>query len=297
MTRYAKGLDRLFSLGVQSKRLYHFTVGSNRMTKKELQQAYAKYIKRMRNPTKKELKNGITAYQMNYIKVFDIARGSYAKTGSYYNHFHTALVGENINISKFTARSQYVLNSINSDLNYWGIGWRYKKAIYKYFAKRIAGIYGHDGDYYYLQDVMDLKTYFDVYHNAKFLTWSSPEGYLYNFAPSPKASLCPTHQIPLIRAGFEDMTKEEVEDCMIQFPPDPPTTVILDLSKLMSSPDAITPEEKDFIDISICKNCNNLELNEGDMALKYPYICMRRSKELESNEYNCSLFKENETIQ
>ena len=292
MTRYAKALDRLFSLGVKSKRLYHFTVGSNRMDKKELQSAFAKYVKRMRNPTKKELKDGVLPYKLNYIKVFDIGRGSYAETGRYYNHFHTALVGEGINVSKFTARSIYILKTINSDLNYWGIGWRYKKAMYKYFAKRIAGIYGHEKDYYYMQDIMDLRSYFDVYHNAKFLTWSSPEGYLNKYAPSPRVSICPTHQISLIPSGFEEMTIEEINDCMIPFPPDPPPIAILDFDKLMSMPNAEPLEEPDFLDTAVCKNCDHIDLNDGDMVLKYPYFCMRRHKELDSNGYNCSLFKD-----
>ena len=285
MTRYAKALDRLFSLGVKSNRLYHFTIGSNRMSKKELQSVYAKYIKRMRNPTKKELKAGITPYRMNYIKVFDLTKKGYS-------HFHTALIGENVNVSKFTARSIYVLKNINSDLNYWGIGWRYRKAMYKYFAKRIAGIYGHDGNYYYMQDVMNLRTYFDVYHNAKFLTWSSPSGYLNNNAPSPEPCLCPTHQIPLIPAGFEEMSKEEIADCMIPFPPDPPPPMILDLSRLLSMPDTTNPPKEDYLDIAICKNCKSLDLNDGERVLKYPYFCMRRREELESNNFNCSLFKE-----
>ena len=285
MTRYAKALDRLFSLGIHCKRLYHFTMGSNRMSKKELQSAYAKYVKRMRKPTKTELRNGVIPYKMNYIKVFDIGRGSYEETGKYYNHFHTALVGEGINVSKFTARSLYVLKKINSNLNFWGIGWRYKKAIYKYFAKRVAGIYGHDGNYYYMQDVMDLREYFNVYHNAKFLTWSSPEGYLHNYAPSPEPCLCPTHQIRLIPCGFEEMTKEEIKDCMIQFPPDPPNPIILDFKALMSMPDAVTPEEKSFIDIGICGNCNKFNKNDWNSE------CSLMGGRHTTQGGYCSLFK------
>ena len=225
MTRFAKALEKLYSLGIRSKRGYHFTIGSNLMDKATLQSKLNRYINRMRKPTQTELNNGVKTYKLNYIKVFDISKKNSSVTGKTYNHFHYWVMGEDIPIAKFIARSQYVLKKIDNDINFWGIGWRYKTGIYRYFAKRIAGIFGHEENHYFLKDIMNLKTYLTDFYRSKFLSWSSPEGFLNNYAFSVSGLVCPIHKIPLLPDGFDDVDRVLTG---LDYPPAPPPPKIME---------------------------------------------------------------------
>ena len=208
--RVSRAEDRLYALKVKSKRMYHFTIGSDELSKKELQKYITKYMRIMRYPSKK---SGALAYKLNYIKVFDIGRGSYRKTKRYYLHFHIAIIGEKLPIKAFLARSKAVLKNIHPRLNLWGIGWRPTSSLLHYFACRMAGVLGEKkSGYYYYPNVMGLEEYFQTYYNRRVLTWSSPQGFLITTAPTHRIDCCLAHNEPYMSIGYEDIEVDNVPD-------------------------------------------------------------------------------------
>lgn len=200
-----RAYSRLMNIKINSSRLYHFTIGSNDLSKKQLEKAISKVVHKFR-------KKG---YKLSYIKAFDIGNTNIRKTGKLYLHFHIALLPEKIDIPQFISMIRIYLKKINPFLNFSNIGWRSKENVFSYFAKRDAGIYGHNKTgYYYLKDIYPTQAYLEQYNRRKFLSYSFPFGLIYNNVPSPSPMLCPKCENPLTFAYYEPI--------LSPYPPDPP---------------------------------------------------------------------------
>jgi hypothetical protein len=182
-----------------TRRFYHFTIGSDKLSKKELDNVVTKFIRNMRHGDKR-LNHKRRSYKLNYIKVFDIGQ-----SGKYF-HYHIAILPEfsSAYIPRFMDDSTSVLNRISDNVIFNNIGFRRRVSILDYFAKRSAGILGHKNPgYYYYSDVMPLNSYLDTFYLSKNLTYSLPNGLVYNNVPSFTTFLCEIHNIPLQFYCFE----------------------------------------------------------------------------------------------
>jgi len=178
-------------------RLYHFTIGSNRVSKSELNRVISVYMRRMRLGHKRKHRK---AYSMHYLKVFDIGKKNYETMGLLYLHYHIALLPEfnSGGISEFMETSRSVLQEINPDVVFNNIGFRKSKSIFRYFAQRNAGKLGHKKDhYYYYDNIMTFPTYIKLFYNTKLLTYHLPEWLVYIKGTSLYKCECPIHHLPL----------------------------------------------------------------------------------------------------
>lgn len=140
-----------------------------------------------------------------YVGVFDIGKKNFIKTGKYNKHYHFAFLFEKISAKHITETCRSLIAKINSKILFNNIGWRSKEQVFHYFAKRAAAEYGHSEDLYYLQNLMDLKEYFEKYSNRRFLTFS--KGLLvYKSGKEREGFLCPLCQTPMIYSGSESRT-------------------------------------------------------------------------------------------
>lgn len=164
-----KAKSLLKSYNIKQKRLYHFSVGSNRLLRKQQGKLMSKVWLIMKNKF---------GYNFGYHKVFDISNTNFYKTSLLWNHLHFALlfVGK-FDFRRFILCMKLAIASVNSNLLFNNIGWRSKKSLYSYFAKRNAGQYGHKKTgYYYMEDVMNVEDYLTEHHRGKFLTSYFPVG-------------------------------------------------------------------------------------------------------------------------
>lgn len=171
----------LNSFHYKPRRVFEFVIGSNKQTKKDLEKTISKLIYYLRK----------LGYRMDYLKIFDISKKNYDKTGKYWLHFHILLMPEKLDVRKFMSLCKIKLLRINPKAVYSNAGWRYTLRKYKYVAKRMAGKFGHsDEGYFYLQDLVNPLEYLEYYHNSKFLTWSSPNGLINKTRDSSPQNLC-----------------------------------------------------------------------------------------------------------
>ena len=196
--RISRNLNYLNNLIINSRRLYHFSIGSNRLTIKELSKTITQYVQSMR-------KKG---YKIQYIKVFDINK----KTKNHWFHYHIALLPESklSNINQFMDDSKSYLNKTKALFN--NIGWRSKQNIFSYFAKRQAGQFGHKNQgYYNYPDVMSRLEWLENHLRKKNLTKSTAikSGLIYTInGHNSEPNLCPLCETKLL-FSFNDYNAEQ----------------------------------------------------------------------------------------
>lgn len=174
-------------------RLLHYTLGSSFLSFSQLNKAISKINTRMRKGDKRTNRK---PYKMFYISVFDIGRSSFDKTGLYYLHWHFALIPEfnEKEISVFLKDLKEVCGKVNDKIIVNMIGFRKKKSIFSYFAKRIAGILGHKKDsYFHYNDIMTLLTYLNMLYNRKIVKIHLPDWLVYIPGTSPPEIKCHIH--------------------------------------------------------------------------------------------------------
>jgi hypothetical protein len=204
--RIAKAYHRLSNWNIKSQRLYHFTIGSRYMPKKQLEVHISEYMRRMRYGFASKSKSVYPhkEYKMSYVKVFDI--GTQNTEEGLYFHYHIALIPEaSFDVRMFMQDSKDVLKNINKDVIFNNIGYRTTKGILKYFSKRIAGLYGHKKtNYYNISDFFTFDQYMKTYYKAKVITYSFPVGLIYNIMPCLDGLLCSKCRTPLIFSHYEN---------------------------------------------------------------------------------------------
>ncbi len=208
--RYVRIHDRLKhqTNKVKSPRLYHFTIGSNQLgeslestestltPKQQLDKYLAAFFRNLRRGSKRA---GRPAFKLVYVKVLDVN-----KTG--YWHYHIALLPEtNLrNVDKFMRICKAALRQIDSRLVFNNIGWRSKKQVLSYMAKRGAGILGHHKEgYYYLNDLMSPLDYFKSYYRSKNVSYHLPEWLVNTIVTCPAKSPCPVCKYNMIFHSYE----------------------------------------------------------------------------------------------
>lgn len=179
-----------------------FSIGSNLLTKKELEFVVNKYFVRMRKPQKRKDK-GNKKYKMEYNKVFDVARN---EAGQLFNHFNIIIVNEGyIRYDDFINASRKILNDIDKRVVFSFDKTKSAEDLngkIKYFAMRDAGVLGGHSKgnkeaYYSYEDLMTPLEYFELYHNSKFISVSKKSCLIYIKRHSANQKLCPLCLEPL----------------------------------------------------------------------------------------------------
>lgn len=198
--RIGRAKERLDCIGIKARRLYHFVIGSNDLNKKELELVIGKFFKKLRK-----------SHQAAYIKVFDISKKHLAATGKMWLHYHIALLPEKIDVRGFISLCQCILNQADHRAVFQNIGWRTKDTVYSYFAKRMAGMYGHKKEgYYFLDDFLSMQHFFDIFYRSRSLTKSIPEGLACTIAPVSDPKVCPDCGSRMLFAYYELISEVEV---------------------------------------------------------------------------------------
>lgn len=192
--------EQLTTLQKHTKRVYHFTIGSNELTKKELQNSIIKLFRALRHNNKIRWLNDL---RFANIKAFDISKKNYQKTGKLWLHFHIAIIQEKIIPAMFIPTIKKLLKKISPLAVFNNIGYRSSKNVFSYFAKRCAGIYGHrKPGYYYLSDLITPQKYLDTYKLSKFMTFSLPKRLVNTIRRVPHNNTCPNCSSVMQRIKF-----------------------------------------------------------------------------------------------
>lgn len=211
-TAEIKALKQHRKKELKKKRLYHLAVGSNRgITKQELELDLNKVFSKYRKEGRK----------MYYIKVFDIGRKNATCVDNLFLHYHIALYGETIkrsHVAAFMAGFKKKLHDVNPDLVYRNAGWRPLLSIMHYFGRRIAGIYGHKGSYYYLNDILTLPQFFEMFYNRRVFSSFLPKGLGSKGVPKSLPKLCYICKMPLEFTCYELIDHETNKN--VRKPPD-----------------------------------------------------------------------------
>jgi len=167
-SRYRLVLNRLRLKGVDSKRLYHFVVGSNAMSLKQLRAAFRRLVSGLR----------AKGFKIQHINVPDLTMDQWL-------HLHVALLpepnGKLNQVREFVRACNNIVGRMRLPFVFHNIGWRSKKGIFDYFAKRAAGMLGHLAKGYYgFQDCMTLTKFFSSIYRTKRLA---------SHLPAPKSGL------------------------------------------------------------------------------------------------------------
>lgn len=162
--RIRKNKIRLHNYKIFSKRLIHFEVGFpyvSRLTKqaKKVQEA----VLRALTEEMKRLGTPISA-----LRIFDIAEHE----GSYFLHYHYAQmpVKDYMQFVKNTRRARLkVMEKTGQPLIIHFEGWREKRSLFSYFAKRMSGVYGDvlKNNRFNLADIISIKEYAQDFFNIR----------------------------------------------------------------------------------------------------------------------------------
>lgn len=161
--RYAKALKRLTSYPIKSKRLIHISIGfpkdivpETKSSKKLMEWALTRFHRLVRKK-----------YNWLALRVFDMEQN-----GAYI-HFHYAMIPEVKSLDlRFLRRmiqkaSKGLIKTINVH------GFRSKRGLFKYFAKRVAGLYSHNEgknkEVFFLEDIMSYAQYHELFFNVRSL--------------------------------------------------------------------------------------------------------------------------------
>jgi len=247
--KMATAFHRLNDIKLKTHRYYHITIGSNELTKKELEKEIQKFIRKLR-------KKGYKAY---YIKVFDIGKRNHDTTGKYFNHYHIAFLPEIIEVRKFIFDCRQAIKKSKAVFN--NIGWRSRNSIFWYFARRVAGQYGHKkAGYYYLDEILGLEKYLETFHRAKVLTYSLPKGLVYNTVLSSPVLECPYCKVPLVFRGYLPITPDFWHDDLRQpkhKPKTPPKQVDPDSFNSIRCKECGVYHYEDDMKNGVCRFCND----------------------------------------
>ena len=245
--RIKKNILRLESANVFSSRLIHFEISFPYVA--NLHKEFKNYFEKVQRTFFREMKKLGTP--VNALRIFDLKE----KDGKYFYHFHFAQmpVKDYMLFVKNVRRARAITQlRENMPLVVHFEGWRPKKSLFGYFAKRMAGVYGDEtrGNVQYLADFISADDYANNFYNVR--TYSiigdfprPRRGNVLNVSPVSvkECPYCHSHSIRLV--------PEE----MILDPP-PRTCKKCGLQ--------VWPRDYNF-ELELCKFCAEQETAEGKM--------------------------------
>ena len=163
-SRIRKNKIRLHNYKIYSKRLIHFVVGFPYVPRLHL--GFKKYQEMVLRAFSREMKRLGTP--INALRVFDVRE----KEGHYFMHYHFAQMPVK-DYMHFVANSRRAQDKITEKYKLpfttHFIGWREKRGLFSYFAKRMAGVYGHveDNTRQFLKDMISLREYARGFFNVR----------------------------------------------------------------------------------------------------------------------------------
>lgn len=164
--RYNRSMARLKSYKIKTNRLIHVSIGIPEHTStpsKELKREYEKILVKFHRLARR-------FYKWRALRIFDMEQ-----KGSYH-HFHYAVIPE---------RKSFDLRILRKILRYASSGrlttlsvhgFRSKRILFKYFAKRMSGKYGHKPKEFFLEDIISYEVYHDLFFNVRSLVVICPNG-------------------------------------------------------------------------------------------------------------------------
>lgn len=204
LSKIKRAEERLGRLNIEYRRCFHWELGSNSMSKRELERILPRILGRVPAHQKMLYKG---KYYLPYIKVFDTTRKGY-------NHFHILHFGAPIKSREFIAQLRAIIPKVSNKAVFSVAGWGNTRARYGYLAKRLAGKLGHmkEGHYYY-DDIMSREEWLKTYHNKRFLSWSFPKGKLVPSRLIERPLLCPDCGAVMYRMGYSYIfTQNDIPD-------------------------------------------------------------------------------------
>ena len=157
--RYAKALKRLDCYRIKSTRLIHVSIGypskhtlPSKKQKHDMEKILVKFHKLVRR-----------FYKWRSLRIFDMSQGCS------YQHYHYALLPEK---NQFDVRilRKLIKKASNGKIKTISLhGFRSKRMLFKYFAKRMSGCYGHEKETFFLEDEMSYQLYHDLFFNVRSL--------------------------------------------------------------------------------------------------------------------------------
>jgi hypothetical protein len=167
--RITRAKLRLHNHKIYSKRLLHLEIGFPYTNPSQFRKEKQSQEKQMRVFYKECKKLGI---EIKGLRVFDFME----KQGVYFTHYHHAILPISIaskDYRKFirllqTARTT-TIQKTDRDFIVRCFGWRKKRGLFSYMAKRMAGEYGDSsrGNQFYLPDIISPKEYLTQFHKLR----------------------------------------------------------------------------------------------------------------------------------
>lgn len=226
--RIERAFEALNDLGIQKNKTEtrckgeHFSIGSLYRNKDQLLKVKNKLLRKIKykygffnkNLIRiKQNKKVVCQRDLIYISVFDIGRKNFEKYKKYYNHLHIAIFGINNTIiarsKKFTKDCNKWIKAIDPYCHFNNIGIKTKSNIFNYFAKRIAGVFGHNKTgFYYFKDMMNKKEYLEAYFSKKMLSYHLAVGLVYKSISYATKNCCKYCKNPLAQTGDYDLNEK-----------------------------------------------------------------------------------------
>jgi hypothetical protein len=196
--RIMSNLQKLKDMKIRSKKVYNFTLGSDRLSKEFL----AKCVNQIMNnipskykalcktkiKSKKSKDYGSIRYSLRplYIKVLDFSKST--KKGNEYIHYHITFFPKSnsgFDMRLFLQEMRIITSRVNKNIIFSSGGYASKKSHFNYLSKRLAGQYGHKKEgYFYLKDMMEFKYFIKDYHNKSFFFTTYYKGHTRQFLES-----------------------------------------------------------------------------------------------------------------
>jgi len=214
--RYTRALSRMFKYDIKSERLLHVVIGTSRgvLLSRYERRCIEEWLGKFTERCRKEL-----GYNFVGLRICDL--NSLDSSTSYYYHYHYALLPEKRSYD--TRKMIKILKEVSGGRmrSLRVIGYRYKKAMYKYFAKRIAGDFGHGKNSVFLPSMIDLNTYIRFFYGSRFLSeiGKIPRGLSCSIVPMSDFLTCSMCDSIMIFAGIVEVAAETY------FSLDPPTKI------------------------------------------------------------------------
>jgi hypothetical protein len=168
MTKHRR---RLESYRIRTKRIIHCTAGIKVDSKDKILGAKKELEKIFRKFTPKLRKRG---FLFRYLRVFDLAHNK--KDGTWFAHFHFGVIPEGRKLNSTNLNNLISRVSNNRVQVFKIIGYKSKKNVFGYFAKRMSGYFGHKkhGDNFFLEEVMTWEEADNIFLHMRKLVVSAP---------------------------------------------------------------------------------------------------------------------------
>jgi hypothetical protein len=157
--RYNRSLERLECYKIKSTRLIHVSIGypskhvlPSKKNKHDMEKILTKFHKLVRR-----------FYKWTSLRIFDMSQNCS------FQHYHYALLPEQ---NQFDVRvlRKLIKKASNGKIKTVSVhGFRSKRCLFKYMAKRMSGFYGHEKKEFFLEDVMSYQLYHELFFNVRSL--------------------------------------------------------------------------------------------------------------------------------